>query len=741
MPQNYTDNSKMSEESLTFTDLCDSNLWVQQKSNEEKVYYYNPKTRNTRWEKPTGSVRVITQAEFETYALKILHERQEKIHLEVPSPQLVVINQPVRLPVPLTEEQMQMELDGIEKAIVDCQKIASDWSMFTNPNGRDYYYNTKTLCSQWNEPNEIVLLAQLKRRTDELRRLLNILHTGKAFIGEASPNDHNKPYANIPIKGSPWCLVWLTSGKCFFFNPTTKKSIWKVPPELVGRPEINEMFANPPEAVEKLKRRADNVESEEVDKKPRTTAGEDLRFNVNDESRSLFTLTDKSKLSHSERIQHFKRMLLENQVSVYSTLENEKDKIKNDPRYLLLNTKERKSVFDAFVRERAEDERKEKIEDLKRKRLRFKELLAEIRLKPGFQFADLCASRHCRDNRFKEVEKMRDREQIFNEYMADRSQEILKETQEVRKCFVEYLNESLGDISPWNLKALNWTSAKDCLNTNDTRYVNAGSLRSQWFAEYVRTSVDTSSDSNGAKALVSDNLQDRIRTSLRKREEQVRMEMNLSLREREEERSHHMKIEAIADVKALLNDTVKDDHAKWRKMKEALKKDGRYNQQILPKKYLKSLFKEHISEIKQRKKMTFRRFLDELQVTLTSEWDEVYTELRDDSRYTKLGLSSSKCEEEFNIYKKDLRTRSIKDFNELLLETKLIDHTTLSCVKRDERYLKGVESCLLKDKRYLMFDHVPVERKRMLFEFMHQLEERGPPPPPTATDPNKWKKQ
>ncbi len=68
------------------------------------------------------------------------------------------------------------------------------------------------------------------------------------------------------------------------------------------------------------------------------------------------------------------------QVSAFSTWEKELPKFIFDPRYMLLNTKERKSCFEAFIRSRAEEERKEKKSKLKEKRDQFHKLLEEAKL-------------------------------------------------------------------------------------------------------------------------------------------------------------------------------------------------------------------------------------------------------------------------------------------------------------------------------------------------------------------------
>ena len=67
-------------------------------------------------------------------------------------------------------------------------------------------------------------------------------------------------------------------------------------------------------------------------------------------------------------------------MSAFSTWEKELHKIVFDPRYLLLTSKERKTVFDQYVKERAEEERKEKRNKMKETKEQFKQLMDEAKI-------------------------------------------------------------------------------------------------------------------------------------------------------------------------------------------------------------------------------------------------------------------------------------------------------------------------------------------------------------------------
>lgn len=68
------------------------------------------------------------------------------------------------------------------------------------------------------------------------------------------------------------------------------------------------------------------------------------------------------------------------QVSAFSTWEKELHKIVFDPRYLLLTSKERKQVFEKYVKERAEEERREKRMKMRERKDDFRKLMEEAKL-------------------------------------------------------------------------------------------------------------------------------------------------------------------------------------------------------------------------------------------------------------------------------------------------------------------------------------------------------------------------
>ena len=105
-------------------------------------------------------------------------------------------------------------------------------------------------------------------------------------------------------------------------------------------------------------------------------------------------------------------------MSAFSTWEKELHKIVFDTRYLILTSKERKQVFEKYVKERAEEERREKRQRIRQQKEDFRKLVEEAGLGPKASFGEF-AQTYGRDERFRSIEKMRERESIFNDFISD----------------------------------------------------------------------------------------------------------------------------------------------------------------------------------------------------------------------------------------------------------------------------------------------------------------------------------
>lgn len=71
-----------------------------------------------------------------------------------------------------------------------------------------------------------------------------------------------------------------------------------------------------------------------------------------------------------------------------------------------------------YVKERAEEERREKRNKLKERKEEFRKLLEEAGLNGKSSFSDF-AAKYSKDDRFRNIEKMRERESLFDEFLLE----------------------------------------------------------------------------------------------------------------------------------------------------------------------------------------------------------------------------------------------------------------------------------------------------------------------------------
>ncbi|XP_016154693.1 PREDICTED: transcription elongation regulator 1-like protein [Ficedula albicollis] len=243
------------------------------------------------------------------------------------------------------------------------------------------------------------------------------------LLGEADKG--NKPVASTPVPGSPWCVVWTGDDRVFFFNPTMQLSVWERPLDLRHRGDIKRLLEDPPHkrkleaaATDKCVSSCPGDENDDLSIKTKRNKTEPCQPAGPAEEQQAGEEGSAPRISPplEERITHFRDMLLERGVSAFSTWEKELHKIVFDPRYLLLNPEERRQIFEQFVKTRVREEYKEKKNKLLLAKEEFKKLLEESKLSPRTTFKEF-AEKHGRDQRFRLVQKKKDQEHFFNQFI------------------------------------------------------------------------------------------------------------------------------------------------------------------------------------------------------------------------------------------------------------------------------------------------------------------------------------
>ncbi|MFH4974116.1 hypothetical protein AB6A40_000825 [Gnathostoma spinigerum] len=724
---------------------------------------------------------------------------------------------------------------------------AALWQEYTAPDGRKYYYNTQTQETTWDKPKALettvasttsvsvdssgvtavndgnsvpviteeqkqaaalaqqqvqAQMAAMKAKAEEAKKKEEEAAQNAAAAAAKQQQDKSRPVSSNPVAGTPWCVVWTGDQKVFFYNPSTRTSVWERPPELYNRPDVDLLVSKPPEEKktveagketkeeekqkEEEKEDSQQLEGEDMETEDSSgkVASEDEGSDEDDDDGSgqpaakrsrkekklekirqeqlavkkekerprqviekqvdpaiqaeLQAQKEREEVPFEHRLQAFKDMLTEKNVSAGGTWEKELSKIVFDKRYLLLSAIERKAAFEAYVRERTEIERTEKKKRAKEARENFKALLEEAKLHGRSSFSSF-ASKWGKDSRFKGVEKMREKEDIFNEYV----QELYKKEKEERKERKERIKRDfLAMLSEKNItKRSKWSSMKKALE-DDERYkaVEGSSNREALFREYLdtlpeETTSDVDEENDRQRRIAAE-------AAIQERKKEVEAELGEQLKERSKEHEKHKYQEHEDSFKALLVDLIKTVDISWHDARRTLRRDSRYeNCDLLEKDAKERLFDAHIQHLERKRREIFFQLLNDTEeITPNMKWREVKKIMEKDEKFAKFSVSDRKTERDYKDWMDERKETVMREFKDLLKETKIITYKSLKAIQENEQHLRDILAVLENDKRYIVLNDSPEERERLLEQYLEELDRKGPPPPPTQQEAERRRK-
>lgn len=432
-----------------------------------------------------------------------------------------------------------------------------------------------------------------------------------------------------------------------------------------------------------------------------------------------------------ERIEMFRTMLVEKEVSPLSTFQKELAKIVFDSRYLLLTSKERRQVFDDFCSDKIEEERKLKREKEKKHRDDFRAMLQEANLSAKSQSADL-HDRFGRDPRYRAIERSRDRLALFDEYMSilrrQEREEKIAQREKAKSEFQNLLSEHTEILIKVNST---WNDFKETIR-NDPRYraLDSSSTREELFRKFIRSlPFDNHDDKRSDARLIERAKKEKVEASLREREREVARDLATHMIEREKGRDQLKKTEVLDVFQAMLIDLVRNPDYSWHDAKKIMKKDSRWDLiEDLPRDIRQELFTDYRNKLHTKRKDKFHELLHETkEIKLDSEWKDIRRIIKDDPRFIKFSSSERKCEREFKDFLRNRINTAKSNFKDLLKETKIIDSDTRRKIEESEsQHLMEIIGTLQNDKRYVELEPLSDERRKVLLNYFEELAVTGP---------------
>ncbi|KAG1892466.1 Hsp90 protein-domain-containing protein [Suillus subluteus] len=481
---------------------------------------------------------------------------------------------------------------------------------------------------------------------------------------------------------------------------------------------------------------------------------------MQENERSQLNMPDRVDLSIEEAKALFKTLLREKDISPLHPWDTSLPLFISDPRYVLLpSVSARRDAFDEYCRDRARELRQQNVKKEKAEanpKEEYERLLSQEVKSTRTSWSEFRRTWK-KDRRFYGWGRDdREREKRFKDYLKELGERKRIAAEKAEADFFTLLRES-GVVRSDSL----WKDVKRKIS-HDARYdtVGSSSLREELFQTFLKAHGSSSSHSTSTK--VKDETckhgteedaerkrRDKKEQALKEREQKVkadrsrmdaeigRSKMGLNLEEGERE------------FRTLLTDAVRDPQTTWESIRPQLQTDPRFNNSPLSVNQQLHLFHAHMSQLQMKHLTGLHSLFQAHAPSLATPFSVLPLEsMLKSLPVTKLAFDTRDLQQEYEKWQRERTYECRKAFDEMLAENSFVEfwgrlgkiggEGVEGGVKADELDedegegfggkvdmkalaksvdLSDIEKVLKNDKRYIMFEHVAVQRERWLRPF------------------------
>ncbi|GAB4839275.1 hypothetical protein Ancab_028802 [Ancistrocladus abbreviatus] len=361
------------------------------------------------------------------------------------------------------------------------------WKEFTTPAGRKYYYNKVTKESKWTIPEELKLAREQAQRAANQGVQTDDSHSSAAAISIS--NDAPSALPVPTVSNSSSTISVSVAGVQSPMAAVTPSPILVAGSNALPGPASNASAASISGSEKMLSQESANsadgasVQDLEEAKKGMAVAG---KVNVSQVEEKAIDDEPLVFASKQEAKNAFKSLLESANVQSDWTWDQAMRVIINDKRYSALKALgERKQAFNEYLGQRKKQEAEERRIRQKKAKEEFVKMLEESKELTSSMKWSKAITMFEEDERFKAVERTRDREELFENYLVElQKKEKVKAQEEYRRNREEYRKflESCDFIKVTS----QWRKVQDLLE-DDERCSRLEKIdRLEIFQDYIR---------------------------------------------------------------------------------------------------------------------------------------------------------------------------------------------------------------------------------------------------------------